>query len=142
MSTDQQQSTEGPRLDRDSDDIATEHRQAQESGEVFEDGPILSAARGAGQLIDGAEYLIATTRTTYTPPASYAFEDWTPLQSGRLSNHRNDPLFSDRLLSRVLATLSSGHQYVPDRYTLYFRGHEPLYLEGPSGGIVIAERTP
>jgi len=103
---------------------------------------ILSTTRGAGQLIDGAEYLIATARTTYTPPASYAFEDWTPLQSGRLSNHRKDPLFSERLLSRALATLSGGHQYVPDRYTLYFRGHEPLYLEGPSGGIVIAERTP
>lgn len=39
MSTEQQQSTEEPRLDADTDDIATEHRQAQESGEVFEDGP-------------------------------------------------------------------------------------------------------
>ena len=103
---------------------------------------ILSAARGAGQVIDGAEYLIATARITYTPPANYAFEDWTPLQSGRLSNHRNEPLFSERLLSRALATLVSGHQYLPDRYTLYFRGQEPVYLEGPEGGIVIAERTP
>jgi len=39
MSTEQQQTTEGPKLDSDTDDIATEHRQAQESGEVFEGGP-------------------------------------------------------------------------------------------------------
>lgn len=103
---------------------------------------ILSATRGAGQVIDGAEYLIVTARTTHTPPANYAFEDWGPLRSGQLSNHRNEPLFSAELLSRALATLASGYQYVPERYTLYFRGHEPLYLEGPDGGIVIAERTP
>jgi hypothetical protein len=103
---------------------------------------IPSTARSAGRLIDGADYLIATARTTYTPPANYGFEDWPPLQSGRLSNHRNDSLFSARLLSRALATLSSGHQYEPERYTLYFRGHEPLYLEGPDGGIAIAELKP
>lgn len=103
---------------------------------------IPSTARGAGRIVDGADYLIATARTAYTPPANYGFADWTPLQSGRLSNHRNDPLFRARLLSRALATLSSGYQYTPDRYTLYFRGHEPLYLEGPDGGIIIAERTP
>jgi hypothetical protein len=103
---------------------------------------ILSTTRGAGQVVDGAEYLIATARSTYTPPANYAFGDWGLLQSGRLSNHRNDSLFSAQLLSRALATLSSGYQYVPERYTLYFRGHEPLYIEGPGGGIVIAERTP
>lgn len=101
-----------------------------------------STIRGAGQLVDGADYLIATARTAYTPPANYGFEDWEPLQSGRLSNHRNDSLFSARLLSRAVATLSSGYQYTPNRYTLYFRGHEPLYLEGPDGGIAIAERTP
>lgn len=38
MSTEQQQSTEESKLDSDIDDIATEHRQAQESGEVFEGG--------------------------------------------------------------------------------------------------------
>jgi len=103
---------------------------------------VLSAVRGAGQVVDGAEYLIATARNTYTPPVNYGFEDWGPLQSGRLSNHRNEPLFTARLLSRALATLSNGCQYTPERYTLYFRGHEPLYLEGPDGGIVIAERTP
>lgn len=101
-----------------------------------------SSTRGAGRIIDGAEYLIATARTTYTPPSNYAFDDWEPLQSGRLSNHRNDPLFSKRLLSRALVTLSKSYQYISERYTLYFRGHEPLYLEGPEGGIVIAERKP
>jgi len=39
MSTEQQQTTEEPKLDSDTDDIAIEHRRAQESGEVFEDGP-------------------------------------------------------------------------------------------------------
>ncbi|MDQ2075045.1 hypothetical protein RBH20_21250, partial [Haloarcula sp. H-GB4] len=57
-------------------------------------------------------------------------------------NHRGDPLFSARLLSKAIATLSTGHQYVPDRYTLYFRGHTALYLEGPRGGVIIAERLP
>jgi len=38
MSTDQQQSTEGQEPDREMDDIEAEHRQAQESGEVFEGG--------------------------------------------------------------------------------------------------------
>jgi hypothetical protein len=110
---------------------------------AFDEGVeyVPSTARSAG-IIDGAQYLIATARTTYTPPANYGFEDLEPLQSGRLSNHRNDSLFSARLLSRALATLSRGYQYEPERYTLYFRGHEPLYLEGPNGGIMIAERTP
>jgi len=39
MSTERQQTTEEPKLDNDTDDIATEHRQAQESGEVFEGSP-------------------------------------------------------------------------------------------------------
>jgi hypothetical protein len=39
MSTDQQQSTEESKLDGYTDDIATVHRQAQKSGEVFEGGP-------------------------------------------------------------------------------------------------------
>lgn len=103
---------------------------------------VASSTRGAGRIIDGATYLIATARATYTPPANYAFEDWEPLQSGQLSNHRNEPLFSERLLSQAIATLSSGYQYSPERYTLHFRGHEPLYLEGPESGIAIAERTP
>lgn len=103
---------------------------------------VLSTARSAGLVVDGAEYLVATARTTYTPPANYDFDDWAPLQSGRLSNHRNDPLFSERLLARAIATLSSGYQYVPDRYTLYFRGYGPLYLEGPGGGIILAKRRP
>ena len=38
MSTEQQQTTKEPKLDSDTDDIATEHRQAQESGEAFEGG--------------------------------------------------------------------------------------------------------
>ena len=103
---------------------------------------VASSTLGAGQVVDGAAYLIATARATYTPPANYAFEDWEPLQSGRLSNHRNEPLFSERLLSQAIATLSSGYQYTAERFTLYFRGHGPLYVEGPEGGIVIAERTP
>jgi hypothetical protein len=103
---------------------------------------IPDVANTAGKVVEGADYLIATTRATLTPPADYEFEDWEPLQSGRLSNHRGDPLFSARLLSKAIATLSTGHQYVPDRYTLYFRGHTALYLEGPSGGIIIAERLP
>ena len=103
---------------------------------------VVSSTLSAGRLVDGAAYLIATARETYTPPANFAFEDWEPLQSGRLSNHRNEPLFTARVLSKALTTLSDGYQYVPERYTLYFRGHEPLYLEGPEGGIVIAEREP
>ena len=103
---------------------------------------VVSTAGSAGLVTDGVAYLITTARATYTPPANYAFEDWEPLQSGRLSNDQTDPLFSERLLSQAIATLSSGYQYTPERYTLYFRGHEPLYLEGPEGGIVIAERTP
>jgi hypothetical protein len=103
---------------------------------------VKSSAGSAGLVTDGAEYLIATARTTYTPPANYAFDEWAPLQSGRLSTHRNDPLFTDRLLARATATLSTGYQYTPERFTLYFRGHEPLYLEGPEGGIVVAERRP
>jgi len=117
----------------------------QEESETAFDGRVEyvpSTARGTGRIVDGADYLIATARTTYTPPANYAFEDWKPLKSGRLSNHQNEPLFSARLLSRALTMLSSGYQYTPERYTLYFRGHEPLYLEGPGGGIAIAERTP
>ena len=39
MSTEQQQTTEEPKLDSNTEDIATEHNQAQESGEVFEGGP-------------------------------------------------------------------------------------------------------
>jgi len=39
MSTDHQQLTDEPILDGDTDDIATEHRQAQKSGEVFEGSP-------------------------------------------------------------------------------------------------------
>jgi len=117
----------------------------QEKSDTAFDGHVEyvpSTARGAGRIVDGADYLIATARTTYTPPVNYRFDDWEPLQSGRLSNHQNDPLFSARLLSRALSTLSSGYQYARDRYTLYFRGHEPLYLEGPEGGIAIAELTP
>ncbi|WP_277543473.1 hypothetical protein [Haloarcula laminariae] len=117
----------------------------QEKSDTAFDGRVEyvpSTARGAGRIVDGADYLIATARSTYTPPANYGFEGWESLQSGQLSNHRNEPLFSARLLSRALATLSSGYQYTPERYTLYFRGHEPLYIEGPEDGIVIAERTP
>jgi len=39
MSTDQQQSTDEQKSESDTDDIEAEHRQAQESGEVFEGGP-------------------------------------------------------------------------------------------------------
>ena len=39
MSTEHQQTTEEPKLDSDTDDLATEHHQAQESGGVFEGGP-------------------------------------------------------------------------------------------------------
>ena len=118
-------------------------------------GPPVPTADQPGELswqdevqpaFDGCvEYVPSTAqraRDTYTPPANYGFEDWEPLQAGRLSNHRNDSLFSARLLSRAVATLSNGYQYTPDRYTLYFRGHEPLYLEGPEGGIAVAELTP
>ena len=74
-----------------------------------------SLGGSAGLVTNGAEYLIETARATNKPPANYAFNEWAPLQSGRLSNHRNEPLFSARLLSRALATLSSGYQYVPER---------------------------
>ncbi|AJF28042.1 hypothetical protein SG26_20045 (plasmid) [Haloarcula sp. CBA1115] len=103
---------------------------------------IPDVANTAGKVVSGADYLIATARTTLTPPADHGFDSWEPLQSGRLANHRGDPLFSARLLSKAIATLSTGHQYVPERYTLYFRGHTALYLEGPGGGILIAERLP
>ncbi|EMA25680.1 hypothetical protein [Haloarcula argentinensis] len=103
---------------------------------------IPSVSKTAAQVVEGADYLIATARATLTPPANHEFDDWESLQSGRLSNHCGDPLFSARLLSKAIATLSTGYQYVPDRYTLYFRGHTALYLEGPSGGIIIAERLP
>ena len=39
MSTEQQRTTEAPKLDSGTDDIATEHRHVQESGEVFKGGP-------------------------------------------------------------------------------------------------------
>ena len=38
MSTDNQQPTKEQELDRETDEIEADHRQAQESGEVFEGG--------------------------------------------------------------------------------------------------------
>ena len=40
---------------------------------------------------------------------------------------------AERLIVTARAT------YTPERFTLYFGGYEPLYLEGPEGGIVIAD---
>ncbi|GGM53443.1 hypothetical protein [Haloarcula argentinensis] len=125
-------------------DHPEELRWQNETSTVFEGQVecVPDVANSAAKVVDDAEFLIATARTTLTPPADHEFDSWEPLQSGRLSNHHGDPLFSARLLSKAIATLSTGHQYVPERYTLYFRGHTALYLEGPGGGILIAERLP
>ena len=39
MSTDQQQSMDEQKPESNTDDVAADHRQSQESGEVFEGGP-------------------------------------------------------------------------------------------------------
>jgi len=102
---------------------------------------VLSAGRSVGRVLDGAEYLIATSRTTYTPPENYRFDDWSPLASGRLTLPNGRPQFSLTLLSRVLETISPSYSYQPKRFTIFYRGADALYIEGPTGGVMIAERS-
>ncbi|WP_434529884.1 hypothetical protein ACODNH_00020 (plasmid) [Haloarcula sp. NS06] len=39
--------------------------------------------------------------------------------------------------SRAIATLAKRPTYRPERFTVFYRGSEPLYIEGPDAGIVI-----
>ncbi|MBX0325588.1 hypothetical protein EGH21_21420 [Halomicroarcula sp. F13] len=102
---------------------------------------VLSAGRSVGRVLDGAEYLVATSRATYTPPANYTFDDWGPLESGRLMLPNGRPQYSPTLLSRVLETLSPSYSYHPERFTIFYRGADALYVEGLKQGIMIAERS-
>lgn len=90
-----------------------------------------------GKVLSGADYLVATSRATVTPPASFQFDTWEPLQSGRLAFRSGEPQFSPYWLGRVMASLVDSPSYVPERFTIYYRGIEPLYIEGPAGGIVL-----
>ncbi|QIO25042.1 hypothetical protein [Haloarcula sp. JP-L23] len=114
----------------------------QDQTEAICDGQveiILSAGRSVGRVLDGAEYLVTTSRATYTPPANYTFDDWGPLESGRLTLPNGRPQFSSTLLTRVLETLSPSYNYHPERFTIFYRGADALYVEGPTEGIMIAE---
>lgn len=116
----------------------------QDQTEAIYDGQVeavLSAGRSVGRVLNGAEYLVATSRTTYTPPANYTFDDWAPLEAGRLTLPNGRPQFSPTLLSRVLETLSPSYSYHPERFTIFYRGADALYIEGPTEGIMIAERS-
>ncbi|GGM53430.1 hypothetical protein [Haloarcula argentinensis] len=91
----------------------------------------------AGKVVDGAEYLVATARETFTPPADYQFQLWDVLQSGRLALRSGEPQFPPADVSRAVATLSKHPAYQPERFTIFYRGCEPVYIEGPDAGIVI-----
>lgn len=94
----------------------------------------------------GSDYLVATARETYTPPANYAFEDWEPIKSGRLRQEYDDTsrrLFLPSSLRDALQVLTGNqHEYDPERYTVYFRGEEPLYIEGGGKGVLLAPALP
>lgn len=107
----------------------------------------LSPCRSAGRVIDGEDYLIATARECFKPPESYLFASWQPLSSGRLTAENvdgadlNGKIFSPILLARAMAYLSDKSPiYDPEKYTIYFRGHEALYIQGPKDGVVVAPR--
>ncbi|NLV14046.1 hypothetical protein [Haloarcula argentinensis] len=91
----------------------------------------------AAKVVDGAEYLVATARETFTPPADYQFQSWGPLQSGRLALRSGEPQFPPADVSRAIATLAKHPAYQPERFTIFYRGCEPVYIEGPDAGIVI-----
>ncbi|NLV08268.1 hypothetical protein GOC83_19305 [Haloarcula rubripromontorii] len=91
----------------------------------------------AATVVDGAEYLVATARETFTPPADYRFQSWNELQSGRLALRSGEPQFPPADVSRAIATLAKRPTYQPERFTVFYRGLEPLYIEGPNAGIVI-----
>ena len=100
----------------------------------------LGRGRSTGKVVDGQEYLVAVSRSTYTPPAGFRFDAWEPLESGRLTFPSGRPLFSARLLSRALAAVVDGHRYSPERYTLYFLGDDGMLLEGPADAVLIAPK--
>ncbi|EMA25223.1 hypothetical protein [Haloarcula argentinensis] len=91
----------------------------------------------AGKVVDGAEYLVATARETFTPPTDYQFQSWDVLQSGRLALRSGEPQFPPADVSRAVATLAKHPAYQPERFTIFYRGCEPVYIEGPDAGIVI-----
>lgn len=98
------------------------------------------AGRGIGKVVDNDDHLKATAQKQISPPEAYGFEDWGELQEGgALHNEEFEPLFREGLLKRALGWVTERAMlYDPDRYTIYFRGHKELLLEGPERAVVVA----
>lgn len=94
----------------------------------------------------GSDYLAATAREIFHPPANYDFENWEPLSDGRLTHRYDDeprPMFRASYLKQALGVLTGGRgSYQPERYTVFFRGEDPLYIEGDGKGVAIAPVIP
>jgi len=94
---------------------------------------------------DGHDFLAATSRETFCPPEQYDFENWEPLtEGGRLRANKDTkdggrPLFLPRTVRKAMALATGGrHTYDPERFTIYFRGDKPMYIEGAGRGVVVA----
>lgn len=98
-------------------------------------------------VTDGHDYLVATARESFQPPENYAFDGWDPISSsGRMryqAENRTGPMFRVQYLREAMQWVT-GHRanYDPDRYTIYFRGNEPLYIEGAGNGVILAPVVP
>lgn len=96
-------------------------------------------------VIDSEDYYTARARTVLRPPAEYAFDSWDELteEGGTLYNPNiDDPQFQPLLLERAIATVRGDRvDYDPARYGLWYDGNYPLFVEGPSGGVLICPRS-
>lgn len=105
-----------------------------------------SAIDAIAVVESGSDYLAATARETFQPPANHDFENWEPLTDGRLTHHYGDepkPMFRATYLKQALRVLTGGRSsYQPERYTVFFRGENPLYIEGGGKGVLIAPVIP
>lgn len=99
----------------------------------------VNRANTVGIISDGLDHLFATTRHEYSLPADYNFDEWGPLNSGRLCFPNGDLRITVRLLEGAIGHLAPDPlDYDPEKFTLYERGDSPFLLTGPKGAIVIA----
>ncbi|WP_434529882.1 hypothetical protein ACODNH_00010 (plasmid) [Haloarcula sp. NS06] len=100
-------------------------------------------ANTAGKVVEGADFLIATARATLTPPANHEFGDsgataiWPPVE----------PLWRPAVLGTALVedhrdALDGASVRPRPVHAVFPRAHSTVLMEGPSGGIIVAERLP
>lgn len=92
-----------------------------------------------GEIEDGAEYLIASSRRSFTLPPDYEFGSWKPLEGGKLTYPDGSPRIGEYPLEKAIRYLSVGvgANYDSEKYTLYDRGWSPFVLVAHGKAVAI-----